>query len=285
MSTPATHRIVVGLDGSERGRAALVWAGDRAHRLGAELEVIHAWQPPDIGGFGLAPETLALVEAEAHETLDNEVRSVPEQVHVSARVVAGSASGALLDASEGADMLVVGDRSHEGITGFLVGSTTDQCLHHAHVPIAVVRPEARAGDPPKIVVGVDGSDVAARALRWALDEARAIDARVTVVHAWDFVLAGGLPAPTVGWIPADLDKASEALVDAVLAEADLHGLVAPVERVSQCGSAAAVLMKAATDADMIVVGRRGTGGFRALLLGSVSTQVARQAATTVVVVP
>jgi nucleotide-binding universal stress UspA family protein len=134
----------------------------------------------------------------------------------------------------------------------------------------------------RIVVGVDGSDESKAALRWAVEEARLRGAAVRVVHAWSLRYAVGpgiaIPAFTV----EELQRDSEQMLEAALAGVDAAGL--EIERVSVEGGAARLLVEAAEDADLLVVGSRGHGGFAGLLLGSVSQQCAHHAPCPVVIV-
>jgi nucleotide-binding universal stress UspA family protein len=138
----------------------------------------------------------------------------------------------------------------------------------------------------RIVVGVDGSQTAELATRWAAAEARRRGASLELVAAWE-VPAGnygfGL-APITEDVVKGLMKAAEEnignAIDVVRAEAadiDLTTFVAE-------GQAARVLLDAARDADLLVVGSRGLGGFRELLLGSVGQQCAHDATCPVVIV-
>ncbi len=135
----------------------------------------------------------------------------------------------------------------------------------------------------RVVVGVDGSAGAQCALRWAIDEARHHHAELLVVHVWQVPIFGSPYAP----IPSiDLDLLEEEarnLVDRMLAQEDTEGVT--VERAAVSGSAAQTLVELAANADLLVVGARGHGGFVGLLLGSVSDQVARHAKCPVVIVP
>jgi nucleotide-binding universal stress UspA family protein len=136
-----------------------------------------------------------------------------------------------------------------------------------------------------IVVGVDGSEASREALRWALEEARLRGSSVRAVYAWVQPQMGGRR-----YIPPELldpellrQTAQERLDDVVrevagdLAEAELEGVVSE-------GIAAQVLTDAASDAELLVVGSRGHGGFAGLLLGSVSQQCAQHASCPVVIV-
>ena len=135
-----------------------------------------------------------------------------------------------------------------------------------------------------IVVGVDGSDESRAALRWALDEGRLRGARVRAIYAWPF------PPMATSWGyvgPAEIDldalqREADERLDSVIAEAKSEGV--DVEQAAVQGSAAQVLVEAAADADLLVVGSRGHGGFAGLLLGSVSQQCAHHAPCPVVIV-
>jgi nucleotide-binding universal stress UspA family protein len=137
-----------------------------------------------------------------------------------------------------------------------------------------------------IVVGVDGSEGSIRALRFALEEARLRGATVRAVSVWRIPLAafsGGL-APAIPEVDA-FEQAAHARLDAAFeAVADaLHGV--EVERVVEEGQPADVLVERAGPDDLLVVGSRGLGGFRGLLLGSVGHQCANHARCPVVIVP
>jgi nucleotide-binding universal stress UspA family protein len=136
-----------------------------------------------------------------------------------------------------------------------------------------------------IVVGVDGSDESLHALRWALEEARSRGAKLTVIYAWVYP---HLPPP--GFAPpvqvdmGGLQLGAEALLDAAVSEVVGPDAGVECERAAVQGTAAAVLVEAAEDADLLVVGSRGLGGFTGLLLGSVSQQCAHHAPCPVVIV-
>ena len=138
-----------------------------------------------------------------------------------------------------------------------------------------------------IVVGVDGSPQAAAALSFALTEAGRCGDTVHVVTSWDLSpYAVGLPLVPVPPLPPDageLERAAQQVQDDALAAAG--AVEVPVVRHVVEGEAGAVLVDAARDARLLVVGTRGLGGLRAAVLGSVSRYCARHAACPVVVVP
>ena len=139
-----------------------------------------------------------------------------------------------------------------------------------------------------IVVGVDSSEGAKAALRFALDEAKLRGATLRVVHTWQFGYIGvnGIEgfSPVVGGDLGDLRRTAEVALDAVLHEVapDADGVV--IERRVSEGAPATVLVDESRRADLLVVGSRGHGGFAGLLLGSVSQQCAHHAACPVVIV-
>ena len=139
-----------------------------------------------------------------------------------------------------------------------------------------------------IVVGVDGSAGSRNALRWAISEAALRGATVEAVTTWQspsYAYTGVAVMPPV----VELAEAAAAALDETIAAetAVLTGSDAAVtiEQVVVEGPAAAVLIERARDADLLVVGSRGHGGFRGLLLGSVSHQCASHAHCPVVVIP
>lgn len=134
----------------------------------------------------------------------------------------------------------------------------------------------------RIVVGVDGSEGSAKALAWAIAEAKLRDARVEAVAAWEPPYLEGYPYIASRVDPSELEVGAKAVVEEAVAAVDAAGV--RVDCVTRCGAAASVLVEAARDASLVVVGSRGRGGFAGLLLGSVSQQVANHAPCPVVIV-
>ena len=140
-----------------------------------------------------------------------------------------------------------------------------------------------------IVVGVDHSAGAKEALRFALEEAKLRRATLRAVHAWHFRYEGwtGLEAglrPIVADELHELRDAAAAALDSTLREAIPDTAGVEVEPRAVEGAPAAVLVEESRDADLLVVGSRGLGGFAQLLLGSVSQQCAHHAECPVVIV-
>lgn len=289
-------RIVVGIDGSEGGQHALEWARDEAVLRGAAVDVVHVWAPlapvTEIAAMTL-PQDEPRFEQAARDLVADAAKRVTVDPGGPASMVARAergypASSALLDESATADLLVVGSRGRGGFAGLLLGSTSQQVVHHAKRPVAVVPAGAPRPDQRDVIVGVDGSEGSARALHWAIDEAAVRGARLSVVHGWWTPYP--IPPAGLGLAPANPDEFTEqslgllhemvdgALTRAPRAPADVELL--PIEE-----PAAPALLDRAVDAGLLVVGSRGRGGFAGLLLGSTSQQVVHHARCAVVVVP
>jgi nucleotide-binding universal stress UspA family protein len=135
------RRIVVGVDGSVPSMAALAWAVKQARLTGATVQAVIAWELPATYGYpvpvpvpdygGLAAEVLADAIAE--------VSGLGEPVKIRSTVAEGSPARVLLDASAGAELLVVGSRGHGGFVEALLGSVGQHCVHHATCPVVVIR--------------------------------------------------------------------------------------------------------------------------------------------------
>jgi len=137
-----TRRIVVGIDGSDASIAALGWAAKHAQSIGCPLQVIIAWEWPI--SFGWAPPFPAEYspEADAQRVLDEaiaKVRSTYPEVEVRSTAIQGHPAPALIEASRGADLLVLGSRGHGEFVGMLLGSVSEHCVTHAHCPVLVLR--------------------------------------------------------------------------------------------------------------------------------------------------
>jgi nucleotide-binding universal stress UspA family protein len=156
--------------------------------------------------------------------------------------------------------------------------------HHAHGPIVVVHgPVAHDAPLHRIVVGIDGWDESKVALDWACDLAAQTGAAIDVVHGWEYPYR--TKDAVFGSPRVEMQQDASALVDRVLAEmsAERRRLVTGTHVVE--GSASEVLIDSSKDADLLVVGSRGRGGVRSLLLGSVSRKAMHHALCPVVAVP
>jgi nucleotide-binding universal stress UspA family protein len=136
-------RIVVGVDGSPSSIEALCWAVRQARLTGGALEAVTAWSYPTSYGFPVIADVDWEQGARTRlgEALDAAVGS---DADVARRVIEGHAARVLVEASGGADLLVVGSRGHGGFTGLLLGSVGEHVVTHAPCPVVVVRHPAAA---------------------------------------------------------------------------------------------------------------------------------------------
>jgi nucleotide-binding universal stress UspA family protein len=139
--TDEVRRVVVGVDGFEPSTAALRWAIHQAKLTGAVVEAITTWQIP--AGSGLLPaDDLPDYADDARTVLTQaitETSLVDSEVEVRPCVVQGRAAQVLVEASEGADLLVVGNRGHGGLAEALLGSVGQYCVRHASCPVVIMR--------------------------------------------------------------------------------------------------------------------------------------------------
>lgn len=139
------QRIVVGVDGSSSSRAALSWAVRQAQLTGSRLQIVTTWDWPINFGWTAAFPPDYDPAADASKMLDataEALRSSDPSVEIRTLVVEGHPAPALVEASVGADLLVVGSRGHGQFAGMLLGSVSEHCVTNAHCPVLVMR-----GDP------------------------------------------------------------------------------------------------------------------------------------------
>ena len=137
-------KIVVGTDGSESARHALEWAYEEARLAAAELVVVHSWEYPYPDVSGSTSDTRDRMRRDAEKELDEAVavqaeRGRADGVIVRKHLVESAPAKALIDESEGADLVVVGSRGRGGFASLLLGSVSRAVVQHAHCPIAVIR--------------------------------------------------------------------------------------------------------------------------------------------------
>jgi nucleotide-binding universal stress UspA family protein len=148
VSTNGAPRIVVGVDGSPSSRTALRWALRQAKLTNGTVDAVMAWEIPMVfQSYGMAPvyvEEEGSFEENAKKTIEavisEETESADSQ-RVMSRVIKGHPAQVLLDVATGADLLVVGSRGHGGFAEALLGSVSQNCVHHAPCPVLIMRGE------------------------------------------------------------------------------------------------------------------------------------------------
>lgn len=272
------REILAGYDGSATSVEALDWAVMEARLRGTPVTVCHAWTPAYEGGPTGAggPD---LTREHADSVLADGVRHARASAatgEIRPLLICGPAARVLCEQSSGADMVVVGARGSGGMTGLQLGSVGLQVAAHAHAPVTVIRGRWRpvsGRNPAPVVVGADGSPASMDALKFAIQEAELREVPLVAVCALSDS-AGILGAARK--IEADFCAA----VDRVLsARPDIL-----VQRRVEQGPARGVLLAAASDGQLLVVGARGRGGLPEMMLGSVSLAMLHHATCPVTIV-
>jgi nucleotide-binding universal stress UspA family protein len=264
--TGTRYRIVAGYDGSPGAAQALRWAAREAWARGTTLTVCLAWTPDHME----LPTESALCDLARQRGQQILARGLPyaESVLGPGRVdqdlAAGSAARVLCERSRAAEMVVVGGRGRGELPGLGLGSVSWQVAGHACGRVVVVRGAWRPANrvPGPVVLGADGSPAGQDATVFAFEEAALRDVPLVTVCALT-------DAPGRLGGSRQLEEDFEHLV---AAEAKEHPEVSVVRHVLP-GTPRAALLAAAADAQLLVVGARGRGGFDAMSLGSIAQAV------------
>ena len=145
------HRIVAGVDGSDSSLSALRWAIRQARLTGAAVDAVAAWHNPVMAAsYGYVPvgteedyDFKEITEKFVADAIGSTV-APGSDVRVRSHVIEGNAAQVLIDASDGAELLVVGSRGHGGFTEALLGSVSQHCVHHARCPVVIIRGQDQA---------------------------------------------------------------------------------------------------------------------------------------------
>ena len=300
----ARPRVVVGIDGSSGSREALVHALIAAARRGADLDVVSSYSIElyYVGGAPLDVPDVAAIrddQRERAQAVIDEVRAeipvsgVPGIQDVGITLFVRGRPGRPGRSSSAPRVPLCWWWAAEGgahVRSAVLGSVALHCVTHAACPVVVVHPAPVVRQPPLVVVGIDGSENARAALAAAIDEAARMGAEVEAVASYvpaDYwTELDTVVVPSHEQIVESLQQQTRAMVDEVLAERGATGDAAvPAVRAEVFqGPAADVLVHRAASADLLVVGSRGRGTFRGLLLGSVALHCAMHAPCPVMVV-
>ena len=286
--------VVVGTDGSASSLDAVAAAAQEAAWRNARLRVVHAFGWPE-AHFPLGRTPLASGERDMHALADpllaravERARTAAPEVTVSQQVITGDALQVLVDQSRDADLVVVGSRGTGAFTGLLLGSTSVGLAAHARCPVLVLRKGTAPSGP--VLVGVDGSPAARDAVAFAFEEAALRQAPLLALHAWttwNVPVPARPPSPEAPYAyePGMLAADEERLLSEALAGCAERYPDVTVEDRSVRAATRETLVAASRNAQLLVVGARGRGGFTGLLLGSVSQAVLHHSLCPVAVVP
>jgi nucleotide-binding universal stress UspA family protein len=278
--------IIVGYDRSTEAKFAAAWALDEAGRTGATVEFVYAYEWSTwLPAASMVPATSVWPDSETDraikENLEEAVttaRRTHPDVHTKTSIVHNSAALTLIGRSADAELVVVGSRGHSGVTA-LLGSVSAAVSAHAQCPVIVVRGEPAPAAP--VVVGVDDSPSSHTALAFAVDEAVARGVPLRVIRAWTPVTGLWEDTPmATRTVTADERQPFDELMAGW--QQKYPQLRISAEAVVE--HPASALTGASSTAQLLVVGTRGRGAVRGMLLGSVSQHVLRNAVCTVAVV-
>ncbi|GAB3899663.1 universal stress protein [Kibdelosporangium lantanae] len=294
MSTLSDRRkpIVVGVDGSAGALAAARWAAGEATLHQLPLRLVHV--QPDPAGRYADQATENAMRPALHQQAEKWLRAAVDAVHEVDPTVTpdvdhrtGDVVGTLVGMSPAVGMIAVGERGVGAFTGMLVGSTANAVVSGAVCPVAVVRtpPLGRVTTGWPIVVGVDGSPASEDAIAYAFDEAARRGCALVAVHTWEEVfLDPELRADQIRFDTTALeDRERELLSERLAGWPEKYPEVAVTQVVAK-GHPVRILLEQAENAQLVVVGSRGLGGYHGMLLGSVSQALVNYAQCPLVVI-
>ncbi len=304
-----TSAVIVGIDGSDQARHALQRALEEARALELPVRLVGAYPVIGVGDPGLEQRFTEAVTKENAEHLA-EARELAQQAGVQAETVeaGGDAAKAIVEQSEGAALVVMGKRGRGGALRGRLGSVSAAVAAHAKCPVIIV-PEASEDRPARhggggdmalepngpvkvdeidfsgrVVVGLDALGARNPALWQAVEYARGHGSKLALVSV------NGALSGTPSWFQDEFNQAryfheAEQKLAEISREIAAEHPELEVEHHIFVGRPARILMRATDSAELVVVGSRGIGGFRGLLLGSVSQAVLENATGSVMVVP
>ena len=290
LSRNARLGIVVGVDESPAAKVAVQWAARDAELRKIPLTLVHATSPevatwPNVR----LPAGLARWHREHGRRLVDDAFKVvedatkhggPAEVHT--EILPSAAVPTLVDLSKDAEMVVTGCRGSGRWPGRLMGSVSSGLLHYAHCPVAIIHDEDPLMPHPSkapVLVGIDGSSASELATAIAFDEASRRDVGLIAVHAWSDVDVSEWPG--IDW-PATQSMAEEVLAERLAGWQEQYPDV-QVSRTVVRDEPARQLVQRSEEAQLVVVGSRGRGGFAGMLVGSVGETVAQMARMPVIV--
>ena len=275
--------VIVGYDGSEQSKVAILWAAKTAERRRAPLHVIAVteWDEPIPA---LRNEEMAGQAARRGQTLADEgsrlVREQTATLTITALGLVGNVARILVEQSAAAQLLVVGRSGARKQRGALPGSVAYTVANQAACPVAVVR--GALHDMPSwsypSLVATDGSESSRMALEVAARWAAESQTRLRIVVGWksgflDYERSADAEKESMP--PAQ--KRANDLAQAAVAKVKATYPLLEVEAVVRQGRAADVILETASDVSLIIMGARGRGPLVSLLMGSVSREVMARA--------
>lgn len=285
--------VVVGIGNSDRDAECLAWAGHSAQRSGSPLHILHAHDlsaelaaidPVAGNAISLGPDG----DLGNTRLLDDTVAAARERwpdVPVTGSQPFVRPEQALIDASRSARLVVVGAARESVLQRFGLGRPALSAAMHAKCPVVIVPQGSRADAEGPVVVGIDGSthsQAAAERAFWIADLRRV---PLIAITTWNVEVVDGVVVTTPGtdaWnaVEAKYRAVADKVVEPLRTRYPEVDCTVEVLR----SSPAKAIVERSADAGLIVMGTRGRGGFRGMLLGSVSQQVLETATCPMMVV-
>ncbi|QNE90354.1 universal stress protein [Corynebacterium incognita] len=287
--------VVVAVDGSEASNNAVRWAANTALKRGIPLRLASSYTMPQfLYAEGMVPpkELFDDLQNETFQKIED-ARAIAHEVapdlKIGHTIAEGSPIDMLLEMSNDVTMIVMGSRGMGGLSGMVMGSVSASVVSHASCPVVVVREDNHVTADTKygpIVVGVDGSEVSAKATEYAFAEAHARGAELLAVHTWmDMQVQAslvGLSAAQQEWAEVEKEQAN-LLTERLAPLVEKYPDVA-VRKIIARDRPVRALSEAAEGAQLLVVGSHGRGGFKGMLLGSTSRALLQAAPCPMMVV-
>ncbi len=290
MRTVSEHHrpIVVGVDGSPAALAAVRWAATEARIRQVPLGLVHV--QPDPAGRYAEPETAAAIRPALLAQGEKWLRAAADEIrelNPGVEQIVGEIVPTFIRLAASASMIVLGEKGIGGFTGMLIGSIANAVVSGASCPVTIVRTPPLGSHELRgqVVVGVDGSPTSEAAIQFAIEEASLRGRPLVAVHTWEEV-----------FIDPELNDDKVAFDTTFLAERERELLAqrlagwqekypdVPITRIVSRGHPVRALLEYGEDAELIVVGSRGLGGYHGMLLGSTSQAIVHHAPCPVVVV-
>jgi len=289
---PTKYGVIVAVDGSAESDAAISWAAREASMLHEHVTLIHVVQPVALS-WPVSPEQTTFSEWQednARHVIDQSCDRLcaeldqPHPPDYRTEVLHAHPVDALADASKNARMIVVGSHGRGAFGRLLLGSVSRGLVEHVHCPVAVIHSnEASTPINPMapVLLGIDGSPASEAATAWAFDEASRRGVELIALHAWSDIAV--FPMLGMDWRTYQ-GQGEELLAERLAGWEDRYPDVR-VNRRLVCDTPRHWLIEESRKAQLVVLGRRGRGGFTGLRLGGVSAAIARSAKVPVIVVP
>ena len=282
--------IVVGVDESPGAKVAVQWAARDAERHKIPLCLVHAISPEVATWPKLRlPAGLARWQHDrGHRLVDEALKVVektcqhggPAEIHT--KVLPSAAVPTFVELSKDAELVVTGSRGTGQWPGRVLGSVSSGVLRHAHCPVAIVHEDDPVTSHPNqapVLVGIDGSSASELATAIAFDEASRRNVGLVALHAWSDTDVSEWPG--IDWPTTEL-IAKEVLAERLAGwreqypDVEVHPTVVRDKPAYQ-------LVQRSGDAQLVVVGSRGRGGYAEMRVGSVGEIVAQLARVPVII--